>query len=61
VQENMDEPPRFAARIEIDLRRMRAVVELERSLIAERVRACLRNARAKRKKLGRAWNQRGCG
>src|SRR6266436_5975544 len=30
-----------------------AVVELERSLIAERVRAGLRNARAKGKKLGR--------
>ncbi len=30
-----------------------AVAELERSLIAERVRAGLRNARAKGKKLGR--------
>lgn len=32
---------------------MGAVAELERSLIAERVRAGLRNARAKGKKLGR--------
>jgi putative DNA-invertase from lambdoid prophage Rac len=31
-----------------------AVAELERSLIVERVRAGLRNARAKGKKLGRA-------
>jgi DNA invertase Pin-like site-specific DNA recombinase len=32
---------------------MRAVAELERSLTAERVTACLRNARAKDKNLGR--------
>ena len=34
-----------------------AVAELERSLIAERVRAGLRNARAKGKRLGRPTNQ----
>jgi len=32
---------------------MCAVAELERNLIADRVRACLRNSRAKGKKLGR--------
>ena len=36
-----------------------AVAELERSLIAERVRAGLRNARAKGKKLGKAPESRG--
>ena len=35
-----------------------AVAELERSLIAERVRAGLRNARAKGKRLGRPTKQR---
>ena len=35
----------------------RAVAELERSLIAERVRAGLRNARAKGKRLGRPSKQ----
>ena len=34
-----------------------AVAELERSLIAERVRAGLRNARAKGKRLGRPTKQ----
>lgn len=36
-----------------------AVAELERSLIIERVRAGLKNARAKGKRLGRASNRRG--
>lgn len=36
-----------------------AVAELERSLIAERVRAGIRNARAKGKKLGKAESRRG--
>ena len=36
-----------------------AVAELERSLIAERVRAGLRNARAKGKRLGRAASRGG--
>src|ERR1700689_916887 len=35
-----------------------AVAELERSLIVERVRAGLRNARAKGKRLGRPWKVR---
>ena len=38
---------------ENSLRHPPAVAELERSLIAERVRAGLRNARAKGKRLGR--------
>jgi DNA invertase Pin-like site-specific DNA recombinase len=53
MQEIMDEPPRFAARIEIGSRRMRDVAELERSPIAKWVRAGQRNARAKGKKPGR--------
>jgi DNA invertase Pin-like site-specific DNA recombinase len=37
-----------------------ALPELERSLIAERVRAGIRNARAQGKRLGKAANRRGC-